>query len=175
MQHKFIQMVTALAHMDCKDSCTRMLFSDISLVLNTIIPQQVVQKPNHFGLHVSLSNWVLDFFSGSPQSVQVGCNSSRTITLNSEAPHGRLLSSLLSTAKWQICCNLQHLPHHKISGRKDGGGRHLKYYNCLFFSLNINCNIKMNTLPWQQISNKEKEKIGTKKQNKKKRVLVICN
>ncbi|KAM7374814.1 hypothetical protein PAMP_007451 [Pampus punctatissimus] len=94
---------SALTHLDTKDSYVRMLFLDFSSAFNTIIPQQLIQKLDNLGLNVSLRNWLLDFLTGRPQVVRVGSNASNTITLNTGAPQGCVLSPLLFTLLTHDC------------------------------------------------------------------------
>jgi hypothetical protein len=60
----------------------RMLFIDYSSVFNTIMPSKLVT----LGLNTSLCNWILDLWTGRPQVVRVGNNTSATLTLNTRAP-----------------------------------------------------------------------------------------
>ena len=70
----------------------RMLFIDYSSTFNTKVPS----KPNtKLGMNTSLYNWTLDFLAGRPQVVRVGNNIFATLTLNTSAPQGCLLSLLL--------------------------------------------------------------------------------
>ncbi|KAI4879949.1 hypothetical protein NFI96_030543, partial [Prochilodus magdalenae] len=62
----------ALTHLDNRDTYVRMLFIDFSSAFNTIIPQHLIGKLNLLGLNTSLSNWILDFLTGRPQSVRIG-------------------------------------------------------------------------------------------------------
>ncbi len=78
-------------------SYVRMLFIDFSSAFNTIIPQQLTHKLVQLGLNTSLCNWLLDFLTGRPQAVRVSINTSSTITLNTGAPQGCVLSPLLFT------------------------------------------------------------------------------
>ncbi len=87
----------ALTNLDKKDSYVRMLFIDFSSAFNTIIPQQLIHKLVQLGLNTSLCSWLLDFLTGRPQAVRVGSNTSSTITLNTGAPQGCVLSPLLFT------------------------------------------------------------------------------
>ncbi len=85
----------ALTHLDKK-------------AFNTIIPQQLIHKLVQLGLNTSLCNWLLDFLTGRPQAVRVGSNTSSTITLNTGAPQGCVLSPLLFTLLIHDCT-----PSHK--------------------------------------------------------------
>uniref|UniRef100_A0A9J8CC77 Reverse transcriptase domain-containing protein n=1 Tax=Cyprinus carpio carpio TaxID=630221 RepID=A0A9J8CC77_CYPCA len=80
-----------------------MLFIDFSSAFNTIIPQQLIHKLVELGLNTSLCNWLLDFLTGRPQAVRVGSNTSSTITLNTGAPQGCVLSPLLFTLLTHDC------------------------------------------------------------------------
>ncbi len=75
-----------------------MLFIDFISAFNTIIPQQLIHKLVQLGLNTSLCNWLLDFLTGRPQAVRVS-----TITLNTGAPQGCVLSPLLFTLLTHVC------------------------------------------------------------------------
>ncbi|KAI2645345.1 hypothetical protein H4Q32_028858 [Labeo rohita] len=75
----------ALTHLEQKDS------------------YQLIHKLNLLGLNTSLCNWILDFLTGRPQSVRVGCNTSSTTTLITGAPQGCVLSQLLFTLLTHDC------------------------------------------------------------------------
>ena len=72
-----------------------MLFIDYSSAFNTIVPSKLIIKLEALGLNPSLCNWVLDFLTGRPQVVKVGNNISTSLTLNTGAPQGCVLSPLL--------------------------------------------------------------------------------
>ncbi len=93
----------ALTHLENKDSYVRILFIDFSSAFNTIIPQQLINKLNLLGFNNSLCNWILDFLTGRPKSVRVGCNTSSAITLSTGAPQGCVLSLLLFTLLTHDC------------------------------------------------------------------------
>ncbi len=93
----------ALTHLDKTDTYVRLLFIDFSSAFNTIIPQQLIHKLVQLGLNTSLCNWLLDFLTGRPQAVRVGCNTSSTITQNTGAPQGCVLSPLLFTLLTHDC------------------------------------------------------------------------
>ncbi len=93
----------ALTHLDKTDTYVRLLFIDFSSAFNTIIPQQLIHKLVQLGLNTSLCNWLLDFLTGRPQAVRVGSNTSSTITLNTGAPQGCVLSPLLFTLLTHDC------------------------------------------------------------------------
>ncbi len=93
----------ALTHLDKTDTYVRLLFIDFSSAFNTIIPQQLIHKLVQLGLNTSLCNWLLDFLTGRPQAVRVGSNTSSTITLNTGAPQGCVLSPVLFTLLTHDC------------------------------------------------------------------------
>ncbi|XP_076862714.1 nuclear respiratory factor 1 isoform X2 [Brachyhypopomus gauderio] len=94
---------SAHTHLDRKDTYVRMLFLDFSSAFNTIIPQQLIHKLDSLGLSTSLCNWLLDFLTGRPQAVRVGSNTSNSITMNTGAPQGCVLSPLLFTLLTHDC------------------------------------------------------------------------
>uniref|UniRef100_A0A3B1IU70 Reverse transcriptase domain-containing protein n=1 Tax=Astyanax mexicanus TaxID=7994 RepID=A0A3B1IU70_ASTMX len=93
----------SLTHLEKKDTYVRMLFIDFSSAFNTIIPQNLTRKLSSLGLNTPLCNWILDFLTGRPQSVRFGGSTSSTITLNTGAPQGSVLSPLLFTLLTHDC------------------------------------------------------------------------
>ena len=81
--------------MDKGNTYVRMLFIDNSSAFNNIVPSKLITKLRTLGLHTSLCNWILDFLMGRPQVVRVGNNTSATLTINTGAPQGCVLSPLL--------------------------------------------------------------------------------
>ncbi|KAI4903013.1 hypothetical protein NFI96_007809, partial [Prochilodus magdalenae] len=108
----------ALTHLDNRDTYVRMLFIDFSSAFNTIIPQHLIGKLNLLGLNTSLSNWILDFLTGRPQSVRIGRNTSSTTTLSTGAPQGCVLSPLLFTLLTHDCAAM-HSSNHTIKFADD--------------------------------------------------------
>lgn len=94
---------SALTHLETKDPHVRMLFIDFSSAYNTIIPQKLILELVQLGIKTSLCNWLLDFLTARPQAVRVGSNTSSTITLNTGAPQGCVLSPLLFTLLTHDC------------------------------------------------------------------------
>ncbi|KAL0151258.1 hypothetical protein M9458_053449 [Cirrhinus mrigala] len=92
-----------LTHLDKRDTYVRMLFIDFSSAFNTIIPQKLIVKLSGLGINTTLCNWILDFLTERPQSVQIGCNTSSTITLSTGVPQGCVLSPLLFTLLTHDC------------------------------------------------------------------------
>ncbi|KAK2899380.1 hypothetical protein Q8A73_012509 [Channa argus] len=78
----------ALTHLDNRDSYVQMLFIDFSSAFNTIILQDLIEKLSILVLNASLCNWILDFLTGRPQSVQIGNSISSTTTMSTGAPQG---------------------------------------------------------------------------------------
>ncbi|KAK3557277.1 hypothetical protein QTP70_026263, partial [Hemibagrus guttatus] len=108
----------ALTHLDNKDIYIRMLFIDFSSAFNTIIPQHLIKKLSLLGINTSLCNWILDFLTGRPQSVQIGNSISSTTTLSTGAPQGCVLSPLLFTL---LTCDraAMHSSNHNIKFADD--------------------------------------------------------
>ncbi|KAK1784423.1 hypothetical protein P4O66_001744, partial [Electrophorus voltai] len=63
------------------------------------------------GLNTSLCNWILDFFTGRAQSVQIGSSTSNTTPLSTGAPQGSILSPLLFTLLTHDCAAMHSLNH----------------------------------------------------------------
>ncbi|KAI3364734.1 hypothetical protein L3Q82_000892 [Scortum barcoo] len=72
-----------------------MLFTDYSSAFNTIVPSKLVTKLRDLGLNSALCDWILNFMTGRPQAVRIGSTTSSTLTLNTGAPQGCVLSPLL--------------------------------------------------------------------------------
>ena len=80
-----------------------MLFLDFSSAFNTIISQHLVDKLGPLGFSTPPCNWLLDFLTERPESVQVGQNTSSVITLGTGSPQGCVLRPLLFTLMTQDC------------------------------------------------------------------------
>jgi hypothetical protein len=89
-----ITLHTALSHLYKKNTNVRMLLIDYS---STFI------KLEALGLNPALCNWVLDFLTGCPQVVKVGNNISTSLTLNTVAPQGCVLSPLMHSLFTHDC------------------------------------------------------------------------
>ncbi|KAI5625328.1 gastrula zinc finger protein XlCGF28.1-like [Silurus asotus] len=84
----------------------------------TILPptdQHLIKKLNLLGLNTSLCNWILDFLTGRPQSVQIGNSISSTTTLSTGAPQGCVLSPLLFTLLTHDCAPTHSSNHIKFA------------------------------------------------------------
>ncbi|KAK1795791.1 hypothetical protein P4O66_008944, partial [Electrophorus voltai] len=101
----------ALTHLDKKGTYVRMLFIDFSSAFNTIVPQHLIGKLSLLGLNTSLCNWILDFLTGRPQSVQIRSSTSNTTTQSTGAPQGSVLSPLLFTLLIHDCAAMQSSNH----------------------------------------------------------------
>ncbi|KAK3548403.1 hypothetical protein QTP70_012646 [Hemibagrus guttatus] len=108
----------SLTHLENKDTYVRMLFIDFSSAFNTIIPQHLTEKLSLLGINTSLCNWILDFLTGKPQSVQIGNSTSSTTTLNTGASQGCVLSPLLFTLLTHDCAAM-HSSNHIIKFADD--------------------------------------------------------
>ncbi len=94
---------TALSHLENKNTYVRMLFVDYSSAFNTIVPATLVAKLQTLGLNRSLCSWILDFLTGRSQVVRMGSNTSSPLILNTGAPQGCVLSSLLYSLYTHDC------------------------------------------------------------------------
>ena len=75
-----------LRHLKTSGTYARVLFVDFSSAFNTIIPQKLFDKLIHMGIERSLCMWILNFLQDRPQSVRIGKQTSKEITLNVGAP-----------------------------------------------------------------------------------------
>ena len=96
MLQSLLHSNTAFSHLDKRNTYVRMLFIDYSSALNVIVPSKLITKRRTLELNISLHNWILDFLAGRPQVVRIG-NTFATLTLNTGAPQGCVLSPLLFT------------------------------------------------------------------------------
>jgi gmma-aminobutyric acid receptor subunit gamma/cGMP-dependent protein kinase 2 len=60
-------MLTALSHLDKRNSYVRMLFIDYSSLFNPIVPSKLIIKLGALGLNPALCNWVLDLLMAAPR------------------------------------------------------------------------------------------------------------
>ncbi|KAI3360890.1 hypothetical protein L3Q82_012903, partial [Scortum barcoo] len=84
-----------LSHLENKNTYARMLFVDFSSAFNTVIPSKLITKLVDLGISTPLRYWIMDFLTNRPQHVKSGHNCSSTITLNTGAPQGCVLSPFL--------------------------------------------------------------------------------
>jgi hypothetical protein len=98
-----IALHTALSHLDKRNTYVRIIFIDYSLSFNTIAPSKLINKLRILELNTSICNWILDCLTGRPQMVRVGNNTSATLTLNTGAPQGCVLSLLLYSLFTRDC------------------------------------------------------------------------
>ncbi|KAI4904481.1 hypothetical protein NFI96_029745, partial [Prochilodus magdalenae] len=110
--------VLCLTAADVRKTLHRVDCVDFSSAFNTIIPQHLIRKLNLLGRNTSLSNWILDFQTGRPQSVRIGQNTSSTTTLSTRAPQGCVLSPLLFTLLTHDCAAM-HSSNHIIKFADD--------------------------------------------------------
>jgi hypothetical protein len=89
-----------------------MIFSDYSSTFNTKVPSKLINKLRTLGLNASLCNWILDFLTGRPQVVRLGNNTSVTLILNTGAPQGYVISTLLYSLFTQDCTARHDSQHH---------------------------------------------------------------
>ncbi|KAI3366890.1 hypothetical protein L3Q82_009533 [Scortum barcoo] len=84
-----------LSHLENKNTYARMLFVDFSSAFNTVIPSKLITKLGDLGISTPLRYWIMDFLTNRPQHVRSGHSCSTTITLNTGAPQGCVLSPFL--------------------------------------------------------------------------------
>jgi gmma-aminobutyric acid receptor subunit gamma/cGMP-dependent protein kinase 2 len=96
-----ITLYSVLYHLDKRNTYVRMLFIDSAF--NTIVPSKLIIKFEALGLNPALCNWVLDFVMGRILVVKVGNNTSTSLTLNTGAPKGCVLSPLLCSLFTHDC------------------------------------------------------------------------
>ncbi|KAI3374072.1 hypothetical protein L3Q82_022644, partial [Scortum barcoo] len=79
----------------CTAVCPPVCLSVCLSAFNTIVPSKLVTKLRDLGLNSALCDWILNFLTGRPQAVRMGSTTSSTLTLNTGAPQGCVLSPLL--------------------------------------------------------------------------------
>lgn len=95
---------TTLTHLDTgKGAYVRLLFIDYSSAFNTIDPSKLASKLYNLHLCPSLCKWIHNFLTGRPQVVHVGHHMSSSLTLNTGAPQGCVLSPLLYSLYTHDC------------------------------------------------------------------------
>ena len=92
-----------------------MLFIDYSSTFNPIVPSKLTVKLRDLGLNTALCDWILSFLTGRHQAVRRGNATSSTLTLNTGAPQGFVLSPLLYSLFTHDCVASGHtqLQHHR--------------------------------------------------------------
>ena len=95
-----------LQHLETPRSYVRMLFVDYSSAFNTIIPGKLYEKLLKMNIDMSICQWVLDFLLNRPQCVRIGKMFSGSLTLNTGAPQGCVLSPLLFTLFTNDCVSI---------------------------------------------------------------------
>ncbi|XP_070183628.1 uncharacterized protein [Littorina saxatilis] len=92
-----------LQHLENPRTYARMLFIDYSSAFNTIIPHKLLHKLIGLDVPLSLCHWLLDFLLDRPQVVRLNNSLSASLTLNTGAPQGCVLSPLLFTLFTNDC------------------------------------------------------------------------
>ena len=82
-------------HLETPKSYARILFVDFSSVFNTIQPHFLVRKLINMSVNPCLIKWISDFLTNRTQSVRIKSCQSSTVTINTGAPQGCVLSPLL--------------------------------------------------------------------------------
>uniref|UniRef100_A0A8C6P5X3 Reverse transcriptase domain-containing protein n=1 Tax=Nothobranchius furzeri TaxID=105023 RepID=A0A8C6P5X3_NOTFU len=86
---------TSLSHLETRGSYVRMLFVDVSLAFNIIIPDIFISKLLSLQIPPSTCHWIKDFLTNRPQHVKHGSHLSSSILLSTGSPQGCVLSPLL--------------------------------------------------------------------------------
>lgn len=97
-----VDLVTT-GHLEHPDSYIRMLFIGFSSAFNTIVPDVMIHKLLDMGLSPSISAWVKDFLTNSPQCVRLSPHISSSITLSTGTPQGCVLSPMLYSLYTSDC------------------------------------------------------------------------
>ena len=93
----------SLSHLENKDSYIRTLFVDYRSAFNMVIPHRLTHKMSTLGLHPTRCDWLLDFWTGRPQSFRIGNRTSVSIITNVGTPQGCVLSPILYTLFTHDC------------------------------------------------------------------------
>ncbi|KAK3547969.1 hypothetical protein QTP70_001637 [Hemibagrus guttatus] len=102
----------SLTHLENKDTYVQMLFIDFSSAFNTIMPQHMTEKLRLLGINTSLCNWILDFLTGRPQSIQDREQHLQHHHTEHWSPSGlRAQSTAVHPAHSRLCSNAQLQPH----------------------------------------------------------------
>ena len=91
------------SHIDLPRNYCRILFVDFSSAFNTIQPHILIDKQRNMLLEPILSLWILDFLTNRTQYVKFNETLSQTITTNTGAPQGCVLSPVLFTLYTDEC------------------------------------------------------------------------
>ncbi|KAK0131026.1 RNA-directed DNA polymerase from mobile element jockey [Merluccius polli] len=106
-----IVLHTLLQHLEHRSTYARLLFVDFNSAFNTILPNKLHNKLHGLGLSTTLCNWILDFLTNRTQYVRVGKHTSSTLTINTGAPQGCVLSPLLYTLFTYDCSSSSPSTH----------------------------------------------------------------
>ena len=90
-------------HLERQKSYCRILFIDFSSAFNTIRPLLLVEKMRRLEINRNIIAWVLNFLIERTQFVFVEGNASKTITTNTGAPQGCVISPVLFTLYTNDC------------------------------------------------------------------------
>ncbi|KAF7643918.1 hypothetical protein LDENG_00231230 [Lucifuga dentata] len=90
-----IVLHTALSHLEHPGTYVRLLFLDFSSAFNTIIPSRMETNLLSLGVNQHMCNWIKNFLTNCSQMVRMGTHHSSSLTINTGAPQGCVLSPLL--------------------------------------------------------------------------------
>lgn len=81
----------------------RMLFLYFSSAFNTVIPSKLITKLTDLGITLPICNWLLNFLTNRPQHVWLDHRCSSILTINTDKPHGCVLSPFLYSLFTHYC------------------------------------------------------------------------
>ena len=123
-----------LCHLDKPKSYVRLTFIDFSSAFNTIQPHILIQKLMSMQVNPNLILWIHTFLSNRPQYVRFKSSISNTITVNTGAPQGCVLSASLFTlytsdinANDNDCVIVKYADDTIIAGLLTDGASELRY------------------------------------------------
>ncbi|XP_078802582.1 uncharacterized protein LOC144991990 [Oryzias latipes] len=102
----------AYSSLEKPNTTVRIMFFDFSSAFNTIQPRLMREKLEKMQVDAPLVSWIEDYLTGRPQFVRLQSCVSETLTSNTGAPQGTVLSPFLFTtytADFQYHSELCHL------------------------------------------------------------------
>ena len=103
-----------LQHLDSSGNFAKILFVDFSSAFNTIQRHLLIQKLHHLNTPPILIHLLHNFLSDRRQAVRVGTTTSPTLTSNTGAPQGCVLSPFLYTLYSNDCTSPSHTTTHAV-------------------------------------------------------------
>ena len=84
-----------LSHLDSQGTSARILFVDFSSAFNTIQPHKMIEKLKNMEANTYIIRWICNFLTNRTQCVRLGSHLSSTVTTNTGAPQGCVISPAL--------------------------------------------------------------------------------